>query len=117
MQRIPVVVFNNIQLTTAVAGATSPVPDATTLLTISAATINNTTPGAVTMDAYIVPSGGTAGAANQVISALSIPAAGAAPTILAGLIGQTVPAGGTLQLKASAATSLTPFVSGYRTTL
>lgn len=117
MQRVPVVVFNNIQLTTAVAGATSPVPDQTTLLTISAATVNNTTAGAVTLDAYIVPSGGTAGAANQIVSALSIPAAGSAPTIIAALIGQTVPPGGTLQMKASAGAALSPFVSGYRTTL
>lgn len=117
MLRVPVVIFNNLQLTTAVAGATSAVPDATTLTTISAATVNNTTAGAVTLDAYIVPSGGTAGVANQVISALSIPAAGSTPTILSALIGQTIPAGGTLQMKASAATSLSPFVSGYRTTI
>lgn len=115
MQRLPLVIFNNLQLTTAVAGATSAAL-ANEWITTSAATVNNTTAAAVTLDAYIVPSGGTAGAANQIISAMSIPAAGSAPTILSALLGQTIPKGGTLQLKASAATALSVFVSGYQTT-
>lgn len=117
MQRIPVVIFNNLQLTTAVAGATSAVADAVSLTTISSATLNNTSAGALTADLYIVPPGGAAGAANQIASALSIPAAGATPTILSALIGQTIPAGGTLQAKGSAGAALSLFVSGYRTTL
>ncbi len=115
MQRLPLVIFNNLQLTTAVAGATSAAAP-NDFITVSAATINNTSASTATLDAYIVPSGGTAGAANQIISALSIPAAGGAPTVLAALLGQTIPKGGTLQLKASAATALSPFISGYQTT-
>lgn len=115
MQRLPIVIFNNLQLTTAVAGATSAaLPNE--FITISAATLNNTSAGAQTVDAHIVPSGGTATDANKIVSALSIPAAGAAPTVVAALIGQTIPKGGTLQMKASAGTAISPFVSGYQTT-
>ncbi len=115
MQRLPLVIFNNLQLTTAVSGATSAaLPNE--FITVSAATINNTSATAVTLDAYIVPSAGTAGAANQIISAMSIPAAGSAPTVLSALLGQTIPKGGTLQLKASSAGALSAFVSGYQTT-
>ena len=117
MVRIPVVIFNNLQLSTAVAGATSVVPDAVSLQTISAATLNNTSGAAVTVDLYIVPSGGTAGAANQIASALSVPMSGSAPTIVSALIAQTIPPGGTLQAKASAGAAVSIFVSGYRTTL
>lgn len=115
MQRLPIVIFNNLQLTTAVGGATSAaLPNE--FITISAASVNNTSGGAVNMDAYIVPTGGTASSANQIITGLSIPASGSAPTVLAALIGQTIPKGGTLQMKAASGAALSPFVSGYQTT-
>lgn len=116
MQRIPVVIFNNVALSMALAGATY-TSAANTLTTISAATLNNTAAGVRTVTMHIVPSGGTAGAANQIASAVSVPAAGSAPTVCGWLVGQTIPQGGSLQALADTGAVVAIFVSGYQTTL
>lgn len=97
------------QLTTSAAGGAYTVPAGSTL-TISAATANNVTAGVVTMSGQLTPSGGSALA---IISALNIPAAGATPTTLPALVGQTLGAGDKIELWASAGTSINVWVSGY----
>lgn len=62
---------------------------------IKAATLTNTTAGAVAVTVYLVPSGGSAGATNVLISALNL-AAGAAYACPE-LINQVIEAGGSLQ--------------------
>ena len=115
MQRIPVVIFNNVLLTTAVAGATYAAA-AAALVTISAATLNNTTGAVRTATVHIVPSGGAASAANQ-LGIVSLPASPAAPTVCGFLIGHTIPPGGSLQALSDAGAAVAIFVSGYQTTL
>lgn len=69
--------------------------------TIDAFVVNNTTGTAVTFTANIVPSGGTVGTANQVVSAFSVgPNASAAPI---GLNGQTLQPGDFISVVGSAA--------------
>lgn len=89
-----VVVVDGAQLTAAAATYGS-VVGANTKRIIKAATLTNTTAGAVACTVYLVPSGGTAGASNTVISALSI-AAGASYSCPE-LIGRGLNAGGFLQ--------------------
>ena len=96
-------------LTTSAAGGAYPVPASSTL-TISAATANNTTAGVVTLSCQITPSGGSA---LPIISTLNIPAAGSAPTTLPALVGQTLGAGDKIEVWASAGASINVWVSGY----
>jgi hypothetical protein len=111
MQRLPKVLVNNLQLPSSYASQ-YPVP-ANTTTTISSFTLNNTTAGALTASISIVPSGGSQGAANEVVTELSI---GAKTSVaVPQLVGQHMAAGSTLQMKASAATSITAQVSGYTT--
>lgn len=62
---------------------------------IKSATITNTTAGAIAATVYLVPSGGTAGAANTLISARSIAPGEAYPC--PELINQGLNAGGFVQ--------------------
>lgn len=86
---------------------------ANTSTTISAFTLNNTTATPRTVTIHVVASGGTASAANQIATTIGVPAAGSPPTVVYGLVGQTLPAGATIQMLADAATAVTPLVSGY----
>jgi hypothetical protein len=113
MQRLPKVLVNNVQLPNAYGAAQYTVP-VNTVTTISAFTLNNTTAGAITVSISIVPSGGSQGAANEVVTDLSI---GAKTSVaISQLVGQNMAAGTGLTMKASAATSITAQVSGYETT-
>jgi len=109
MQRLPKRLVDGSQLT-AVAATYYTTP-ANTLTTISACTLTNTTAGAVTATMHLVPNGGSATASNMVLSARAI-AAGEAFNV-GSAIGQTLPAGGTLQALAGSATSISLVASGY----
>jgi hypothetical protein len=113
--RTPVVVLSNLQLSTSLADSSYTVP-ANSTLTISAATLNNTTASVRTATVNVIPSGGSASASNEIASGISVAAAGATPVVVSALIGQHITAGGKLQMKADAATAVTPLVSGYLTT-
>jgi len=113
MQRLPKVLVENVQLTNAYAPY-YPAP-ANTLATINAATLNNTSGAPVTVSISIVPAAGAQGNTNEIVTNLSIPAAGAAPTVVTALLGQHLSAGETLQMKASTGTAITPRISGYET--
>lgn len=77
---------------------------------IGRAAFSNPTGGALTITAYVVPAAGAAGAANQVINAVNVPAGGTyVSPELAGLV---MPAGTTLQALASANTSIVLYASG-----
>jgi hypothetical protein len=110
--RIPAVLVNNVQLPNAYGAAQYTVP-ANSVTTISAFTLNNTTAGAITASVSVVPSGGSQGAANEVVTELSIAAKTSVP--IPQLVAQHMAAGSTLVMKASAATSITAQVSGYVT--
>ena len=111
MQRLPKRLVDGSQLAaTATTYYTTP---ANTLTTISACTLTNTTAGAITATLYLVPSGGTAGVTNCIMSARTL-AAGEGYNVGAA-IGQTLAAGGTLQGLAGSATSITLVASGYET--
>lgn len=114
MQRLPVPVVENVQLTTAYATYYSP---NAVRATISSATLNNTSGAPVTVSISIVPAAGSQANSNEIVTNLSVPAAGAAPTTLPGLVGQTLMPGETLEMKASAATAITPRISAYETTV
>jgi hypothetical protein len=114
MQRLPKQLVGNTQLTTSAVTYYTAGTNITT--TIAAATVNNTSGTARTVTVHIIPSGGSATNSNQIISALVIPAAGAAPTTLPGLVGQVIAPGGFIQMLAEAATAITPLISGYETT-
>jgi hypothetical protein len=109
--RVPAVLVNNVQLPNAYGAAQYPVP-ANSIATISAFTLNNTTAGAVTASVSIVPSGGSQGAANEVVTELSI---AAKTSVVIPLAGHHMAAGSSLTMKASAAASITAQVSGYVT--
>lgn len=112
MQRLPKPLgADGAQLTTS--AATYYTVPANTITTISACTLTNTTAGAVTATLYRVASGGSASAANCVLSARTI-AAGESYNVGA-LIGQSYSAGWTLQGLAGSATSITLVASGYET--
>jgi len=68
-------------------------------------TFTNSTAGALTFTVYLVPSGGTAGVSNILVSAQAIAAGECAECFQAQ--GQVLQAGGTIQALASAATSIT----------
>lgn len=111
MQRLPKRLVDGSQLTTS--AATYYTAPANTITTISACTLTNTTAGAITATLYLVPSGGTAGVANCILSARTI-SAGESYNV-ASAIGQTLAAGGLLQGLAGSATSITLVASGYET--
>lgn len=111
MQRLPKRLVDGSQLAaTATTYYTTP---ANTLTTISACTLTNTTAGAITATLYLVPSGGTAGVTNCIMSARTL-AAGESYNVGAA-IGQTLAAGGLLQGLAGSAASITLVASGYET--
>lgn len=83
---------------------------ATSETMIYAASVCNPTGGAVTLDVWLVPSGGSAVDATMVYKANSV-AAGSQQS-LAYLINQALAAGDAIHMAASAATSLTVTMSG-----
>lgn len=111
MQRLPKRLVSGSQLTTS--AATYYTTPANTLATISACSVTNTTATAQTATIHLVPNGGTADATNCVCSARVV-APGETYNV-AGAIGQTLPAGATLQALADSATALTLVASGYET--
>ena len=111
MQRLPKQLIGNTQLTASLATYYTAGTNITT--TIAAATVNNTSGTARYIDVHVIPSGGSATNSNKVVSALVIPAAGAAPTTLPGLVGQILPPGAFIQMLAEASTAITPLISGY----
>lgn len=106
--RNPVTIFLGT-LTNAAAGTSYTVP-ANSVLTISAATLNNSTGVARTATVQVTPSGGGAFA---IVSALPVPAAGAAPTTLPSLVGQTMGAGAKIEALADLGAAVNIWVSGY----
>lgn len=111
MQRLPKRLVDGSQLTTSAASYyTAP---SNTLTTISACTVTNTSAGAVTATLYLVPNGGSAAASNCILSARTL-AAGESFNV-GSAIGQTLPAGGSLQALAGSATSIALVASGYET--
>lgn len=112
MQRLPKRLVDGSQLTNVAAiYYTAP---ANTITTIGACTLTNTTGGAVTATLHLVPSGGAPGAANCILSARAI-AVGESYNV-GQAIGQSLPAGGTLQALAGAGASIALVASGYETT-
>ena len=105
--RIPI----TIMLTQLGTSDTTYTVPANSTLTISAATLNNTTAAGVTATVSATPPSG--GSALGVVSALTVPAAGAAPTTVPGLVGETLGAGGVLAAKAGSAAAVTLWLSGY----
>lgn len=111
MQRLPTRIVSGSQLTvTADIYYTTPT---NTLTTISACTLTNTSAGAVTASLYLVPNGGAAGVSNCVLSTRTL-AAGESYNV-GSAIGQTLPAGGTLQALAGSVASITLVASAYAT--
>ena len=108
MQRLPKRLVDGSQLTAA--AATYYTAPTATSTTISACTLTNTTAGAVNCTLYLVPSGGTAGAANCILSARAI-AIGESYNV-SSAIGQTLAAGGTIQ---GLGLNVTLVASGYET--
>lgn len=115
MQRLPKQLAGNLQLGTSI--STLYTVPANTRTTIAAAALNNTSATPRTVTLHLVPSGGSATTANQIITTVTVPAAGAQPTQLPAIVGQILEAGGTIQALAEAATCITPLISGYETTL
>lgn len=112
MQRLPKRLVDGSLLTAAAANYYT--AGANTFATIAACTLTNTTAGALTATMYLVPSGGTPLPANCILSARTL-AAGESFNVGAA-IGQTLPAGGSLQALASAAGGVALVASGYETT-
>jgi hypothetical protein len=83
---------------------------AATRVIIDKFTATNITGGAITLTIYLVPSGGSAGASNTIISALSI--AAGATTDLTQLQNQILNSGDFVSVFASAATSIVIRMSG-----
>lgn len=108
-QRLPKQIVPPAQLT-AVAATYYAVP-ANTLTTIAAATLTNSTATARTATIHLVPNAGTAGATNVILSARVI-APGESYNV-ASMIGQTIPAGATIQALSDLAAALTFVASGY----
>jgi hypothetical protein len=105
----PAVLQAGVVLTTsAVAYITGP---ANSQVIVKRAVFNNTTAGAVTFTVYRVPSGGSVGTGNQIISARSISAGGT--DLAPELANMVLNAGDTVQALASAGTSINMFASGF----
>lgn len=97
------------QLTTTASDAAYTVP-ANSTLTISAVTFNNSTGTARTATVNVTPNGGSA---LSMVSSLPIPISGNAPTTVPGLVGQTLTAGGKIEIAADANTAVNAYLSGY----
>jgi hypothetical protein len=111
MQRLPKRLIDGLQLTAAAAiYATVP---ANSLATISACSVTNTTATPQSVTLYLVPAGGAPGVGNVVCSGRVV-APGETYNV-AGAIGQTLAAGGTVQALSDAAAALTLVASGYIT--
>lgn len=111
MQRLPKRLVDGQQLTaTAAIYYTAP---ANSLVTISAASVTNTTATPQSLTVYLVPASGAPGVGNVVCSG-RIVAPGETFNV-PGCIGQTLAAGGTLQALSDAAAALTLVASGYIT--
>lgn len=78
--------------------------------TLTAATVTNPTAGAVTLDVWLVPSGGSANDASKVYNGLSVAAGDHVGLPL--LVAQTLDEGEAVHMSASSATSLTVHLSG-----
>jgi hypothetical protein len=115
MQNKPATLVTDIQV--AATDTTYYTVPANTRTTITSALVNNTTATPRTLTVNIIPNGGSLGASNEVVTDLVIPAAGAAPTQLTALIGQTMLAAGQVSMIADAATALTVLISGYEVTI
>lgn len=110
--RSPVNVITNLLLSTTLTDTTWTVP-ANSTFTVSALSLNNTTGTvrAVTANAY--PSGGSAAAANEFLTALAVPASPSAPVTVPSLVGHNFPAGTVFVFKADAAAAVSINLSGY----
>lgn len=115
MTRTPRSLFAAAQLTTS--AAIYYTGGANTVTTISAFSITNTSGTARTVDVHLVAAGGTAGVTNKIASAIVIPASGNAPVIISAAIGQSIIGAGTIEMLADANSAITPYASGYVTTL
>lgn len=111
MQRLPKRIIDGSQLT--LAAATYYTVPANTLTTLSACSVTNTTATAQKATLYLVPAGGTAGPSNCVCSGRVV-APGETYNV-AGAIGQTLDAGGTVQGLADLAAALSLVASSYNT--
>lgn len=81
---------------------------------VDALALTNTTSSAVAATVYLVPSGGSAGVSNCVLSARFI---GAGETFVPpGAIGQWIDTGGTIQAFAGSAAAITLVASGVEST-
>lgn len=105
----PAVLQAGAQLTTAAVAYVTGAASVQTI--IKRVVFTNTTATAVPLTVYRVPSGGTAGATNEIISGRSVPANGTdlAPE-LANLV---LNAGETIQAMAGAAAAVNVFASGF----
>lgn len=110
-QRLPKQIIPGVTLAAA-AAALYTVP-ANTITTISAATLTNSTATARTVTMHLVPAGGTPSAANMILSARTI-SPGESYNV-AQAIGQTIPAGATIQALADVAAAVNLVASGYET--
>lgn len=110
MQRIPAIIPAAQLGTAAAAIYTTPALNTATVNNLS---FTNTTTAVVSVTLHRVPSGGTAGAANTIVSAFAlVPGQTWVP---AQAIGLHLAAGMTLQAQASAATSVTVAGGVYET--
>lgn len=87
---------------------------ALTSTAISNAIANNQSAGVVTFTVHVVPSGDSATASNQVVSA--IPLAAGESMIIGNLLNQVLGPGDSIQALASAATSINVLLSGNKIT-
>ena len=106
--RTPITVLLK-ELTTTSTDSAYTVP-ANSTLTISAFTLNNSTGTARTATVNVTPSGGSA---HAMVSALPVPISGNAPTTVPGLVGQTLTAGGKIEIAADANSAVNVYISGY----
>lgn len=114
MQRLPVVLLASTLVPAAYAAQHTTPANATE--TISAFTLNNTSASPVTVSISLTPAAGAPATADEIVTNLTVPAAGAAPTIVSALVGQHLAAGQSIQMKASVANVVAARISGYQTT-
>lgn len=108
-QRLPKQLIAGAQLTASAASYYT-VP-ANTITTISACSLTNSTATARTVTMYLVPNGGSAAVTNVVLSARTI-APGETYNV-SSVIGQSIPAGATIQALAEVVSAITIIASGY----
>lgn len=78
---------------------------------ITAASLNNPASRSAQVSMHIVPPGGSASAANQVVTRLSVPAEGE-PVLVPALVAQVLPAGYSLHMGSNIGGAVTPMISG-----